>query len=97
MSRNLDLALHLGQAPIELPDTPPPAAGAVLAAGNVPAAGTPVQVVWQQIVTGGSGGAGFKPFPDPTKEGDVLVGKRVNTAHGPDLDWQPGEIDAGRY
>jgi hypothetical protein len=90
MSKSLDVALHLGDPAIELPDNAPPAAGYVLAAGNVPAAGDPVQVVWGR--SGGGGG-----LPAPNKEGDLLVSKRIQTALGPQLDWLPDDFDGGRY
>jgi hypothetical protein len=90
MSRSLDVALHMGEEAIELPDRPPPAAGYVLAAGNTPAAGNPVTIVWQP--SGGAGG-----LPTANKEGDLLVSKRVQTAYGPQLDWLPDDFDGGRY
>lgn len=86
MSRNLEVALHVGSTPVELPDNPPTAAGQALVAAAIPAAGTPVQMTW------GAGGGGGTPLPASTREGQVLV-----SGAAPQFDWGAGDIDCSRY
>ena len=88
MSRNIDVALHVGDTGIELPDTPPARSGYVLTATNVPAPGAgPVQTAWAA-----AGPSGITGMPTATRAGQVPV-----AGAGPGFAWAAGDIDMGRF
>ena len=88
-TRNLDVALHIGASPVELPEDPPMQAGYVLTALNAPAPNSGDKVTTQWRPGGGAGGA----MVPATKPGQVLV-----SGQAPIFPWQPEDgIDAGRW
>ena len=86
MSRNFEIALHVGETGVILPDTPPAGVGMVLTAKNIPSPGNAVITEWAQA------GAGPNTLPAATRAGQVIV-----AGGGPTFDWGAGDIDMGSY
>ena len=92
ISKNLMLALHMGEAEIVLPELPPANPGDLIAVKTLPVGDTPGTTEWVAAGSGGGGGGGT-PLPAPTGEGQILV-----SGVAPTFDWAAQNlIDAGRY
>ena len=85
-TRNLEVALHIGQEAVRLPDTPPQAPGSVLIASPPASPGDPVYAAW------GVGGGGTT-LPPATRQGEIIT-----SGPGPTFTWQAGgSADLGRF
>ena len=90
ISKNLMLALHMGEAEIVLPELPPANLGDTLSITALPYGDSPGTTEW---TAAGSGGGGSHALPAAQEEGQVLV-----SGPSPGFDWAAENlIDAGRY
>ena len=86
MSRNLEVALHLGEEGVRLPDTPPTNIGDTLVVTGI----TPDGALMGWGAGGGGGPGGGPALPTPTRAGQFLVANAT-------MNWTVAEADAGRW
>lgn len=85
-TRNYEIAQHVGESNVILPDNPPITNSQVLVAFKPLQANGPVQTEWVDMARASGG------VPSANEENQVLV-----SGPGPGFDWVPNNWDHGNY